>query len=103
VAEQEKRLSQYKAALGAGADPALVVTWLEEAQADLAAARGALAELDEASVDRLTREDVERLTRDLGAVRRCLEHAAPGQKAALYEALDLRLVYRPEAAAVEAQ
>jgi site-specific DNA recombinase len=103
VAEQEKRLSQYKAALGAGADPALVVTWLEEAQADLAAARGALAELDEASEDRLTREDIERLTGDLDAVRRCLEHAAPGQKAALYEALDLRLVYRPEEAAVEAQ
>lgn len=103
ITDGEARLDQYKEALGAGAEPALVVKWINEALHDIALARTELHELGIDTRQRLTADSIRAMVEDLDVVRHRLATADPEKKAALYEALHLRLVYRHDDASVELQ
>ncbi|WP_167760955.1 zinc ribbon domain-containing protein [Geodermatophilus sp. DF01-2] len=101
--DAEKRLAQYKAALGQGADVALVSAWINEATADIAHARLDLTTADSAVPQEMSREELERVVSDMSLVVARLASADPATKAALYRDLSLRLTYDYDQREVEAE
>ncbi|MCU1605293.1 MAG: Recombinase zinc beta ribbon protein [Modestobacter sp.] len=57
LTDSEQRLDQFRAALAHGADPAVVNTWINQAQADLARARTDLALLNNEVPTEISRAD----------------------------------------------
>jgi site-specific DNA recombinase len=95
LAECDKRLTRYRAALDSGADPAIVTTWIAEVQAERLAAE---VELDRATGHnhgRLSRDQLAALVSGLGNLLDVLAKAAPEDKAEVYRQLGLRLTYDP--------
>jgi hypothetical protein len=80
----EKRLAQYKAALGQGADPAFVSAWINEATADITPARLDLAQGDNAVPQAMSREELEGVANDMSLIVARLAAADPATKAGLY-------------------
>ncbi len=101
--DAEKRLAQYKAALGQGADVALVSAWINEATADLAQARLDLSTVDGAVPQHMSREELERVVDDMSLVVSRIDAADPATKATLYRDLGLRLTYDHDEQEVEAE
>ena len=101
--DAEKRLEQYKAALGQGADPALVSVWINEASADAAQARKGLLVLNNETPRQIAHEDLVKIVSDMSLVVAHLQAADPTTKAALYRELGLRLTYDHESREVEAE
>ncbi|WP_373300414.1 recombinase family protein [Amycolatopsis deserti] len=93
VEECDQALRRHRAALEAGADPQLVTRWMAETQArraeTLAKARPA------ARPQRLSKDEIQGLIDSLGDLRRTLIHAAPEDKAAVYQQLGLQMIYHP--------
>ncbi|MEN8654596.1 recombinase family protein [Streptomyces sp. 21So2-11] len=96
----ERRISQYRAALDAGADPALVSTWINQAQAEQAAARQQLAAAGRATRDVLTEPQIHDMIKALGDMSDRLQAAEPERKAALYADFGIQLVYNAKTRAV---
>lgn len=93
IEEADQALARHRAALEAGADPQLVTRWMAETQARRAEA---LTKARRAAQPRkLTKDEIRRLTDDLGDLRQTLINADPADKAAVYRQLGLRLVYHP--------
>ena len=95
LADCDKRLTRYRAALDSGADPAVVTTWIAEVQAERLAAE---VELDRATGHnhgRLSRDQLAALVNGLGNLLDVLAKAAPEDKAEVYRQLGLRLTYDP--------
>ncbi len=95
LADCDRRLTRYRAALDSGADPAVVTTWIAEVQAERLAAE---VELDRATGHgngRLSREQLVALVNGLGNLLDVLANAAPEDKAEVYARLGLRLTYDP--------
>jgi site-specific DNA recombinase len=97
------RLVQYKAALGQGADVALVSAWINEATADLSQARFDLATVDSDVPRHMSRDELERVVSDMSLVVSRIAAADPATKAALYRDLGLRLTYDCDDQEVEAE
>ena len=102
-ADVEKRLTQYKAALGQGADPALVTAWINEATAEMGQIRKHLLKLQADAPDVLGRETLVEIVGDMSLLVARLRGADPEKKAALYRDLGLRLTYSHAAQKVEAE
>ncbi|GAA2302159.1 hypothetical protein GCM10010149_59370 [Nonomuraea roseoviolacea subsp. roseoviolacea] len=101
IAECGRKLARHRAALEAGADPALVTQWMSETQAQRTAAQ---AQLRQASGRRrMTREEIRAVITALGDLVRVIQEADPLDKAELYAQIGLRLTYRPQKRLVEAQ
>jgi site-specific DNA recombinase len=101
MAECDAKLSQYRAALEAGADPVLVTGWINETQARRAVAKAKLRE--PSGQRRMTREEITSLVTALGDLLRVLGEADPADKAEVYSRLALTLTYHPEGRRVIAE
>jgi site-specific DNA recombinase len=89
----DAKLRQHRAALEAGADPALVTSWMAEVQALRAAAESRLHRSPQRR--RMSPGDIAQVVAALGDLVVFLTSADPAQKAETYGQLDLRLTYRP--------
>lgn len=101
--DAEKRLAQYKAALGQGADAALVSTCINDATADLSRARLDLATVDSEVPQHMSRDELERVVTEMSLVVSRIAAADPATKAALYRDLGLHLTYDCDGQEVEAE
>ncbi|HEX6405315.1 MAG TPA: recombinase family protein [Pseudonocardiaceae bacterium] len=82
IAECDRKLARHRAALDAGADPALVATWTQQVQQQPTAAEARLATLTSRhSMYRpLSRNDIHTLVDTLGGLLNALRHADPQTK-----------------------
>jgi hypothetical protein len=97
IAECDAKLEKYRAALEAGVDPETVGAWITTMKAERAAAL-ARATAERARGDptrRLSEDDIQRIIGELSDIREVLQNANPGDKAGVYSALGLRLIYQP--------
>jgi site-specific DNA recombinase len=85
VTDCDARLSRYRAALDSGADPAVVTTWIAEAQGEKLAALELLAVAPPHSA---TPEEIRSLIAGLGDVTAALKTANGETKAEVYSASD---------------
>jgi hypothetical protein len=92
IADCDRRLARYQAALDNGADPAVVATWIAQVQGEKLAAQKTLAAAPPQSS---TPDQIRNLIAGLGDLAAMLGRADGSAKADLYAALGLRLTYRP--------
>ncbi|WP_347404795.1 recombinase family protein [Micromonospora sp. WMMD1102] len=106
VADCDAKLARYRAALEAGADPAVVAGWIAETQAERQ-----LAEQQERAVTasgvpdttgHLTEEEITTIVEELGDLVTAVRDAEPEHKMEVYRSLGLRLTYYPNAQTVRA-
>lgn len=95
VAEAEKKLERFQAAIAAGVDPAALVEPTNHAQAKLAAAQAELT--GQRSPSALTDAEVYAMVDSLGDVGAALSDAKTESLAGLYTAVGLHVRYEPEA------
>ncbi|MFD5321155.1 recombinase family protein, partial [Streptomyces sp. NPDC127098] len=95
VAECNRKLTRHRAALEAGADPALVTSWIREVQGERGQAEARLKRLKSAAgpSERMTREEIRGLVDSLGGLLAALRKADAADKAEVYGHLGLRLTY----------
>ena len=93
LADCDRRLARYRAALEAGTDPALIATWTAEVNAERAAAEVQLRATRPRP--RMTADEIDTLVRGLGSVLAVLRDADPLDKAEIYRKVGLRLTYQP--------
>lgn len=98
IAEADRKLARHRAALEAGADPALVATWSREVQTRRLAAETRLKTIDSPTgpARRMTRQDIHDLVDAIGGLLTALRRADPADKAEVYRHLGLRLTYDHE-------
>ncbi|WP_433191942.1 hypothetical protein ACQP1G_24680 [Nocardia sp. CA-107356] len=94
VADAEARLTRHLAAIEAGVDPQALVSAMNTAQADKAAAHVELQNLPHAP--RLTETEIRKLIDSLGDITAVLAADARSDKANLYQALQLHIQFRPQ-------
>jgi site-specific DNA recombinase len=88
IADCDHKLAKYRAALDAGADPAVVAAWITEVTANRATAQAQLSAITPGR--RLTRVEIHALI-------------SSADKAEVYQQLGLRLDYQPESRSVLAE
>jgi DNA invertase Pin-like site-specific DNA recombinase len=99
VADCDRKLANYRAALDAGADPAVITGWIAQTQAEKSLAAARLRQRG-ASGRRLSREEIQHIVTTLTTAIRLIAEADPRDKAEIYGQLGLRLTYHPGKAAV---
>jgi site-specific DNA recombinase len=92
VADCDRRLSRYRAALESGADPAVVAAWIAEAQGEKLAAQEVL---DRSVRQPSTPAEIRDLVAGLTDFTQALRGASGDAKAEVYTSLGLRLTYHP--------
>lgn len=90
--EADARLARHLAAIEAGVDPQALVTAMNMAQADKAAAQAELRSLPK--INRLTENEIRKLIESLGDIRAVLAAGDPAEKARLHRALALEVRYQ---------
>jgi site-specific DNA recombinase len=95
ITECERKLARHRAALEAGADPALVVAWSQQVQQQRTLAQARLTTLTShhGSNSRMSRDDIHAMVTTLGGLLDALRHADPVDKAEVYHELGVRLTY----------
>ncbi|MET7934295.1 hypothetical protein [Streptomyces sp. NPDC005322] len=94
IKECERRLARYQATLDAGADPAVVTQWINEAQRDRKAAQkkvDALPSVTRKKEPPLTPDQIREITERLGDITQRIQAADPDKKGPLYEALGITI------------
>jgi site-specific DNA recombinase len=102
LADCQRRLDRYRAALEAGTDPTVVQQWIAEVTATRAAAEAQLRE-SRTEPDGLTAEQVRELVEQAGGLVHTLDHSDPTLRAQLYEELGINGVYDPHRHTVHVQ
>ena len=102
LADCQRRLDRYRAALEAGTDPAVVQQWIAEVTATRAAAEAQLRDSHTAP-DGLTPEQVRGLLEQAGGLVDALDRSDPALRAQLYEELGIDGVYDPNSHTVHVQ
>jgi site-specific DNA recombinase len=93
ITEADTKIAQYKTALDAGGDAAVIGPWITQAHAQRAAAQ---AELRATSTPRrMNREEIAAMITALGDLVQVLHTADPDDKADVYTGLGLTLTYHP--------
>lgn len=100
IADCDAELRQHRAALEAGADPALITGWMKETQAKRALAE---ARLSRPGRRCMTREETTTLVRTIGDLMQVIKDADPAGKAEIYSQLGLTLAYHQNEKRVEAE
>ena len=85
---------QHRAALEAGAAPAIVATWMAEVQAQRTLAEAMLAKNPKPR--RMTREEIAAMVTALHDIMNVLNEADQADKTEIYAQLGLTLTYQPE-------
>ncbi|MFD5542734.1 hypothetical protein ACFWIJ_34200 [Streptomyces sp. NPDC127079] len=96
VKECERRLARYQAALEAGADPAVVTQWINEAQADKEAARKKLGTPPAATRKKetpLSADQIREITERLGDIAQRVQAVDAEKKSPLDEAIGITISY----------
>ncbi len=95
--DDPRSLRRYRAALDGGADPLVVGQWINQATATRKAAEARLAELRRQAGQALNSAQVRRLLAQAGVdtVAGRLATADHDDRARLYQALGIELVYQP--------
>ena len=95
--DDPRSLRRYRAALDGGADPLVVGQWINQATATRQAAEARLAELRRQAGQALNSAQVRRLLAQAGVdtVAGRLATADHDDRARLYQALGIELVYQP--------
>ena len=95
IAECERKLTRHRAALEAGADPALVAAWSQEVQQQRTIAEARLATLTShhGANRRISQDDIHAMVDTLGGLLDALRHADPTAKAEVYRGLGVCLTY----------
>jgi site-specific DNA recombinase len=102
IAECDRKLAQYRAALDAGANPATVAAWIAETEAEKAGYR---VTMRPAAVKpkRMSEAEIKAIVDRLGDLVRVLASADPNDKSEIFRQLGLRLTYHPGREIVKAQ
>jgi site-specific DNA recombinase len=95
LAACDKKLAGYRAALDAGADPAVVTTWITETQKERETAARLLRAPQPEPRQRLTRDQINALVREVGELTTALAEADPDDRAEVYRQLGLKLHLPP--------
>ena len=95
ITECERKLVRHRAALEAGADPALVVAWSHEVQQQRMIAEAKLVDLtsQHGANRRMNQQDIHTMVNTLGGLLDVLRHADPADKAEVYRELGVHLTY----------
>ncbi|WP_157431011.1 hypothetical protein [Actinomadura macra] len=101
LADCDRRLNQYRAALNAGADAGQVAKWINETEQERARLEGELRLIpaDQA----VSTDGLAELLRQTGKLAHAVVSADPGEKAELYAQLGLKMTYYPQKQLVEAK
>jgi site-specific DNA recombinase len=104
LAACDKKLASYRAALDAGADPAVVTAWITQTQNERRRIEGLLAATPQPeSRPRLTCDQITAIVHQVGELTTVLAEADPTDRAEVYRQLGLKLTYRPEQQKVRVQ
>ena len=95
IADCHRQLAQYRAALGAGADPTEVTAWINQATAAKAAAEDERARLRATTPKALGRGELRRIVTEAGGLLTALDNADRTRRATLYERLGVEGEYQP--------
>ncbi|HUL27109.1 MAG TPA: hypothetical protein VLW44_15225 [Streptosporangiaceae bacterium] len=101
IAECDRRLTQYRAALDAGGDPTIVACWITETEAQ----RAKYQALKRPAAPRQTmsRQEIATIVNVLADLLGVLRDADPADKAEIYVRLGLKLTYQPGNRTVRAE
>ena len=101
IADCDRKLTGYRAALDAGGDPAFVSRWITETTAE----RARLVARTRPATPRapMTGEQIASIVTALGDILAVLRAADPADKAEIYSQLGLRLTYQPGRRIVRAE
>jgi len=100
IEESNAKLTRYRAALDAGADPQVVTAWIAQAQAEKTTAERDLRQANQDQERQLTRDEIGNMINVIGDVAAVLSTTEPADKADLYRQLNLRLAYQPATSTV---
>ncbi len=99
IADCDRRMAQYRAALHAGADPVSVAGWITETEAERARYKAAKqAAAPRRTAKPMSRDQITAIVSDLSGVFSVLRDADPADKSEIYPQLGLhgmRLTYHP--------
>ena len=98
IAESDRRLARYRAALDAGGDPAVIGQWITDAQAGKLDAEAQLHAHDanpRAAARRMSKEEIATVVDSITGLMAALRDATAADKAEIYAGLALRLTYNP--------
>jgi site-specific DNA recombinase len=96
LADADRKLSQHRAALEAGADPAIVTGWMKEVQAAKLDAQFRMNQINPIPDKRHSKDELASILRELGDMVQLLDDATPQRKIKIYEALGLHLTYHAD-------
>jgi site-specific DNA recombinase len=94
IANCDRKLTQYRATLDAGADPATVAKWITETEAERARLRATVR--PGTPKPSMTREEIASIVNALSDLLSVLRDADPADKAEIYARLPLKLTYEPD-------
>jgi site-specific DNA recombinase len=103
IAECDRKLGQYRAALDAGASPATVAGWIAETEAERARYEVGLRQVATATRHRMTEAEIKSIVSKLADIARVLSDADPDDKSEIFRQLGLKLTYHPGRRLVEAR
>ncbi|MFC4018977.1 hypothetical protein ACFOW4_13630 [Micromonospora sp. GCM10011542] len=103
ITECDTKLERYRAALDAGADPAVVTGWIAQTQADRPLAEADPRTIAGTTPRRMSRAEITALVTALSDITTVLRDADPADNAEVYRQLGLRLNYQPETQTVRAE
>ena len=95
IVEADRKLARHRAALEAGADPAVVTGWIKDVQAAKAEAESRLRLAGPPPIPMLDRDQLAMMIRAMGDMVKVLADADRARKAKVYAGLGLRLTYYP--------
>jgi hypothetical protein len=101
IAECDRKLAQYRAALDAGASPATVAAWIAETEAEKA--RHQLAARPAHASTRMSEAEIQAIVEKLADIALVLQNADPDDKAEIFRQLALKVTHHPGRQLVEAQ
>jgi site-specific DNA recombinase len=91
----DRKLARHRAALEAGADPAIVAGWIGEVQAARAQGESRLRLASALRTPQLGHDELVTMIRAMGDMVKVLADADRARKAKIYSGLGLRLTYYP--------
>jgi site-specific DNA recombinase len=100
ITECDRKLAQYRAALDAGASPAIVAAWIAETEAEKA--RYQLGTRQAAPRPRMSEAEIRAIVDKLADIALVLRDTDPDDKAEIFRQLGLKLTYHPGRRLVEA-
>jgi site-specific DNA recombinase len=101
IAECDRKLAQYRAALDSGASPATVAAWIAETEAEKARYAAGLTRAPK-SRERMTDQEIKAVVDKLSDIARVLSNADANDKSEVFRQLGLKLTHRPGRRIVEA-